>query len=100
MPKAYKQYLLVCDRSGVVPYSKKKVMRLANRHVVTLRALRDEGGHILRVKWEDENGKALLDTRMRYEEDRMLHEPLLVGVEKGAEEGLFLAIDLSRDGEQ
>jgi hypothetical protein len=97
MPKAYEQYSLVCDRSGDVPYAKKKVMRLANRHVVTLRTLRDERGHILRVKWEDEHGKALLDTRMRYEEDRMLHEPLLVGVEKGPEEGLFLAIDLSRD---
>ncbi len=74
-----------------LPIKKKDSLELANGHNLILKALSIDGNQVsLWLKWKDESGQCLLDTRMHFNSS----EAMLAGTDHNIDSGLLLAVNV------
>jgi hypothetical protein len=88
----YKKYVLVSSRKDVVSMQQKKVLSLGKGHTLALRPMYIDGKRVgMWLKWKDDQGAKLLDTRMHF----TCGESVVTGTERSDNSGVILAIDVN-----
>ncbi len=87
----YKSFQVISTSDLNTPIRKKQSILVGQGNEVTLRFLNFENNKVcLWIRWDDETGLKVLDTRMHFEAG----QSMVVGTEHSEESGIVLALDV------
>lgn len=88
----YRSFSLGSDRVITTPLMKKSSISLTPKENITVRPVyREKGKVCLWVKWEDQNGMKVLDSRLHLKDG----ESLVVGTDHTEDSGVVLVVDVA-----
>lgn len=90
----YRSFKLVASAHKSLPMTRRETIGLSNGHTLTVRPIGSDDDTIcLWLKWEDQAGNPILDTRVHVPRN----ESILAGTDHSADSGLILAISVGED---